>query len=290
MAKKAAKAELIAEPNVTEFSEAQIIEYVNAEDAAIRDSAAVVISRCRVVGDALSEMKKRVDHGAWLPWIDAHCSFDYRQAQQYMKVSDNWSVIKSRLSNAHPGAHLTLKGALALLKEPKPKKSKPQRPKDAPESEERYTPLDVVQAARFTLGEILLDPASTAKANEVVEATRFITREEDGLKVEWLGSVFLSPPAALPGEFIEKCVANLVGGQVKQAIVLTDALTWLPWWHRIANASAALCHVRGSLDFTHEDGSEFNQDVGQTIFYAGRNTTEFMSSFDKFGFILSWAS
>lgn len=292
MAKKAAKADLITDLSpvaLVDFSESDIVKFVNEKHVYICEEAGHVIFECKLVGDALNEMKSRVEHGAWIPWVGAHCDFSRSQATRYMKVSTNWGLIEQRLANVERRQHLSVRSALSLLSEPKAKNSKPQRPKDAPESEERYTPLEIVQAARFTLGEILLDPASTAEANKVVEATRFISREEDGLKQDWLGSIFLSPPAALPGEFVEKCVANLVGGQVKQAIVLTDALTWEPWWHRIANASAALCLVKGMLEFKHDDGSDFPQEIGQTVFYAGRNTTEFMNAFDKFGFILSWA-
>lgn len=59
---------------------------------------------------------------------------------------------------------------------------------------ERYTPSYIIEAVRDTMGEIDLDPASCAIANERIKATRFFTKEDDGLKQEWRGRVWLNHP------------------------------------------------------------------------------------------------
>lgn len=65
-------------------------------------------------------------------------------------------------------------------------------------SVEHYTPVPVVDAARAVLGDIDLDPASCALANEVVKATAWYGPGsefgEDGLAEPWMGRVFLNPP------------------------------------------------------------------------------------------------
>lgn len=59
---------------------------------------------------------------------------------------------------------------------------------------EHYTPAHVIEAARATLGEIDLDPASCAAANQVVRATRYYAQADNGFLKPWAGRVFLNPP------------------------------------------------------------------------------------------------
>ncbi len=68
-------------------------------------------------------------------------------------------------------------------------------------SGERYTPEYIVEAARFVLGRIELDPASCARANEIVKADGFLSRENDSLGDDvWHGHVFLNPPGSCRNE------------------------------------------------------------------------------------------
>jgi hypothetical protein len=67
-------------------------------------------------------------------------------------------------------------------------------------SVEHYTPPDVVEAARVTLGGIDLDPASCELANRTVRAQRIYTSTDDGLAREWRGRVFLNPPGGKDGD------------------------------------------------------------------------------------------
>ena len=62
------------------------------------------------------------------------------------------------------------------------------------ESAEHYTPKAVIALARSVMGTIDLDPASSAKANTIVEATRFYTEKDNGLAQAWSGRVWLNPP------------------------------------------------------------------------------------------------
>jgi hypothetical protein len=59
---------------------------------------------------------------------------------------------------------------------------------------EWYSGPAVVEAARQVLGGIDLDPASSKKANEIVQATSFYTIRHDGLRQPWSGRLWLNPP------------------------------------------------------------------------------------------------
>jgi hypothetical protein len=54
---------------------------------------------------------------------------------------------------------------------------------------------DMIDSAHLLMGGIDLDPASSAKANEYVNAKQFYTPKEDGLnEMEWHGNVYVFPP------------------------------------------------------------------------------------------------
>lgn len=62
-------------------------------------------------------------------------------------------------------------------------------------SNEHYTPVDIIEAARSVMGGIDLDPATTASVNHaIVKAETFYTKEGDGLSNPWHGRVWLNPP------------------------------------------------------------------------------------------------
>lgn len=54
---------------------------------------------------------------------------------------------------------------------------------------------ELIDAAHLLMGGIDLDPASSHKANEYVNAKNYYTPKEDGLnEMEWFGNVYLFPP------------------------------------------------------------------------------------------------
>jgi len=75
--------------------------------------------------------------------------------------------------------------------------SSPIAARHSSESAEWYTPPDLIEAARATMGAIDLDPASTARANDIVRAAKYFSKADDGLSKLWEGRVFLNPPGGL---------------------------------------------------------------------------------------------
>ena len=67
------------------------------------------------------------------------------------------------------------------------------------ESDERYTPQWLVEAAREAMGGIDMDPASCLEANLRIGSTRYLSLEDDGLATAWVTpgyttAVWCNPP------------------------------------------------------------------------------------------------
>jgi hypothetical protein len=62
------------------------------------------------------------------------------------------------------------------------------------ESNEHFTPVYIVEAAREALGGIDLDPASNALANSRVQAPLFYSLDNPGHTKPWHGRVLMNPP------------------------------------------------------------------------------------------------
>jgi hypothetical protein len=70
-------------------------------------------------------------------------------------------------------------------------------PQHSSQTNEHYTPEEVVEPARALLGGFDLDPASCAEANASIGASTIFTIDDDGLSRKWFGRVFLNPPGGL---------------------------------------------------------------------------------------------
>lgn len=81
---------------------------------------------------------------------------------------------------------------------------------------EHYTPSIIVEPSRSVLGRIDLDPASCEEANQIVNADRYFTKQDDGLKQIWsagLGGycrVFINPPGDPTGKLVQKFWVKLL--------------------------------------------------------------------------------
>ena len=73
------------------------------------------------------------------------------------------------------------------------------------------------------LGEIDLDPASNAIAQQTVRASNYFTRDDDALAKPWEGRVWLNPPYAQPliNQFVQKLVGEFAAGRV-------SSRRWMP--------------------------------------------------------------
>lgn len=152
---------------------------------------------------------------------------------------------------------------------------------------EWYTPKEHIERARQVMGGIDLDPATSQEAQKAVKAKKFFTVDDDGLKKQWDGRVWLNPPYAQPfiQQFVEKLVAEYGEGRTTEAILLTHNYTDTAWFHIAAGACTAICFTRGRVKFYNANGEIAAPTQGQAFFYFGDNVDAFRTAFNEVGFI-----
>ncbi len=151
-------------------------------------------------------------------------------------------------------------------------------------SVEWWTPQDILEIARQVLGNFDLDPASCDEANELVKATRYFTKEENGLLHPWRGNVWMNPPyGKLASKFVEKLLMEHYKGNVKHAIILLNSNScetkWFqPLW------SHTLCFYRGRIKFQSPDILTPSPTHGAVLVYVGKGKgKKFLRDFREVG-------
>jgi len=118
-------------------------------------------------------------------------------------------------------------------------------------SDEWFTPPEIFQPLGLTFD---IDPCQPAEGRAFlsVPAKRFFTAENDGLKQEWSGLVWLNPPFGgrlghVP--WLQRLIAHGNG------IGLFNALTSSHWYHDYAVQADTMVFPRGKTKFIAPDGS-----------------------------------
>jgi ParB family chromosome partitioning protein len=153
---------------------------------------------------------------------------------------------------------------------------------------EWYTPEQYVEAAREVMGEIDLDPASSAQANTIVQAQEIYTADDNGLDQDWAGRIWMNPPYAseLIGPFAEKMAASFEAGDVTEAIVLVNNATETQWFQRLARSAKAICFPERRIRFWNAEAEVGAPLQGQAFLYLGENHARFAAKFAEFGLIV----
>lgn len=156
------------------------------------------------------------------------------------------------------------------------------------DGDEWYTPKKYTDAAREAMGSIDLDPASTKAANAKVGADEFYTKDDDGLKQDWHGNVWVNPPYSYPlvEEFVDKAISEYQAGRCDQCIIIVNNCTDTKWFHKMLS-KYPVCFPKGRVQFWRENQESFATRQGQALFYLGPNVRQFADAFDGFGVVLS---
>lgn len=235
-------------------------------------------------GVRLAKKKAELGHGNWLPWLKENegvlgFSSD-RTAQRLIGLS--------KQSEENPTLTSDLEPEQAIQISRQVWGNAPAHGTQGSGLDEWFTPADVIADVQAVLGEIELDPASNAVAQQTVQAGRFFTIEDDALTKEWKArTVFMNPPYSTGKiqEFVDKLCAELVAGNVNEAIMLTNSLTDTAWFHKAEEMAAAICFTRGRIRFIHDGKEGKSPTWGQAFFYFGENDCRFREVFIKRGFV-----
>lgn len=113
-------------------------------------------------------------------------------------------------------------------------------------TDEWYTPLEMVRA----LGEFDLDPCAPSCIRWGT-AKELITKEQDGLSVDWAGKrVWLNPPYSKPAPFIKKLVEHGNG-----ILLIFNRLDTAVAQDLILPNADAILFLRGRIKFYRQDGT-----------------------------------
>lgn len=139
------------------------------------------------------------------------------------------------------------------------------------DSDEWYTPPDVIEAVHRVMGGIDLDVCSCAHAQRIVRARRFFTKDDDARTKRWKGRVWFQPPFSQPlcNELVAKFLEEHEAGHMGPSMALLNASTDTAWFHELAGKFTT-CFTRGRIGFVTPSGERVDGNrVGQVIFYTG---------------------
>lgn len=173
-----------------------------------------------------------------------------------------------------------------------------------------YTPREIIEAARAAMGGIDLDPASSAIANQVVQAARIYTKADNALRYDWRArSVWMNHPFSrgeqpcnrhckkkvckqrgyhiaeeLPGNemWINKLIHHYQTGDIEQACCITFASTSETWFAPLT--IFPICLLRPRTNYYLPSGKKARGVTkGSVVTYLGPNINRFAQCFANLG-------
>ena len=113
-----------------------------------------------------------------------------------------------------------------------------------------------------------LDPCST---DENAKCVRHYTREQDGLKQEWTGRVWMNPPYGRQCKAWVKKAYESVQRGAEVVVCLLPARTGSQWFHEYC-LKGEIRFIRGRLKFNTKDNAPFDSII--VIFRKGKEITD----------------
>ena len=254
-----------------------LADAINESHERCNEAFKYTLGHAITAGEKLIQAKILCGHGNWEKWHTENINHTIQTSRTYINFGKYKEFI---LANRKNFFGLTLQQARKLLPD--------YRGVLSSERYDWYTPKIYIDAVHEVMGGIDLDPASCAKANEVVKANEFYTEENNGLEQSWYGRVFLNPPYGKLGpEFIEKFFGE---PDISEAIILVNSrATDASWFQSLFNG--IICFTDHRIDFDSSHKKATSSTHGTCFIYFGPNERKFSEIFSRFGNVVRrWPS
>ena len=153
---------------------------------------------------------------------------------------------------------------------------------------EWYTPPAIIEAARRTLGQIDLDPASCEYANRIVRANHYYTAADDGLGWHWYANtIWLNHPFGRESNpaWIGKLIDGFQRKHFHAACCITFACTSEEWFGPLF--AFPMCFLRPRTNYLKSDGEPVRGVTkGSVVTYLGSNVIGFIENFGGLGAVM----
>lgn len=121
------------------------------------------------------------------------------------------------------------------------------------QSHDYWTPPEVFEKLDI---EFDIDVASPVGGVKWIPAKKYFTKEDDGLKQDWEGTVWMNPPyGKFTGNWLEKFIDHNNG------IALVFSRTDTQWFHNYVKKSDAVLFIKGRL-FFYKSGVKTKHSAG----------------------------
>lgn len=155
---------------------------------------------------------------------------------------------------------------------------------------EWYTPERYIEPFRNLVGRIDLDPASCKEANVVVKAVKFFSIDDDGLRKQWKGAVWLNPPygSGSVEPFCVKLLKELDSGRCTSAALLVNNATETQWFQMSLKQCNAVCFLSSRIQFWKPGEKHKSPLQGQAVLYFGNAPERFCEAYQDLGCCSQW--
>lgn len=144
------------------------------------------------------------------------------------------------------------------------------------------------------MGGIDVDPASCELANQTVKASRYYTKQDNGLMQSWAGRVWLNPPYGVENgvsnqdTWANQLIERYEAGLVSEAVLLVNANTEAKWFQPLYKY--LICLTNHRIRFYNADGTSSQPTQGNALVYLGKQKRRFIEIFSQFGEVVRRAN